>query len=478
MGVTRSLLWSVLALGSAATLVAPRVPAAVDDTAAVMKQHAARSPSARRAGRSAAGGLWWPCDAGGWRRHSDRYARSCARCGTGARDPHPETGHTVKGVYLVIDNNPAPLAGHFTFGPRADPAVIKLRVRVNMYTYMHAVAEGVDGKLYVSQQFVKTSGGCSAPAGPDNTEALKDVGLMKLKLFGTFTPGKPLQAQLMIRHPNFNGMQMDQMTRTFTPARFIRPVGASYDGAQVFRLDSDISLSTDPVITFGFVPDKQGTMKLLVRDSDNALFNHSFDVPAGSGLISGGSPVGGSVILGRALCVGVALAFLAGARAGWRRCRSRKATGWGRRAGPVTKTLSGGTVIHAQRLAKLLKPGGVLVVDVSDAPKQPPSCPQAAVWLPVPHPVIPGAIWIPGAGLGGIDPGIERLLRERLAQGTGNDPEHPVVIYCHRSCWLSWNAAKRAIGYGYRRIYWYPDGMEGWRAAGFPTASAEPCCPD
>ena len=187
----------------------------------------------------------------------------------------------IKGLYLVIDNNPSPVAGHFTFGPRSDPRTLKLRVRVNQYTFIHAVAETADGKLFVSRQFVKTSGGCSAPVGADNAQALKDMGLMKLHLLGTFTPGKPLQAQLMIRHPNFNGMQMDQITRLFTPPRFIRTIDASYDGAPIFHLDSDISLSTDPVITFGFVPDKQGTMQLVVRDSDNALFNHSFDVPAG-----------------------------------------------------------------------------------------------------------------------------------------------------------------------------------------------------
>lgn len=145
--------------------------------------------------------------------------------------------------------------------------------------------------------------------------------------------------------------------------------------------------------------------------------------------------------------------------------------------GPVTQTLSGGTVIHARRLAQLLKAGGVLVVDVSDAPKRPANLPAGSVWLPLPHAVIPGAIWIPGAGLGGIDPGIERLFRARLSQGTGNDPERALVIYCHRSCWLSWNAAKRAISYGYRRVYWFSDGMEGWRAAGFPSASAEPVLP-
>ena len=187
----------------------------------------------------------------------------------------------IKGLYLVIDNNPSPVASHFTFGPRADPRSLKLRVRVNQYPFIHAVAETADGGLFVSQQFVKTSGGCSAPVGADNAQALKDMGLMKLHLLGTFTPGKPLQAQLMIRHPNFNGMQMDQITRNYTPARFIRTIDATYDGSAVFHLDSDISLSTDPVITFGFVPDKQGTMQLVVRDSDNALFNHSFDVPAG-----------------------------------------------------------------------------------------------------------------------------------------------------------------------------------------------------
>jgi sulfur-oxidizing protein SoxY len=187
----------------------------------------------------------------------------------------------IKGLYLVIDNNPSPLASHFTFGPRADPHILKLRVRVNQYTYIHAVAETADGKLFVSRQFVKTSGGCSAPVGADNADALKDLGLMKLHLLGPFSPGKPLQAQLMIRHPNFNGMQMDLSSRGYTPARFIRTIDATYDGAAIFHLDSDISLSTDPVITFGFVPEKKGSMQLVVRDSDNAAFNHSFAVPAG-----------------------------------------------------------------------------------------------------------------------------------------------------------------------------------------------------
>ena len=142
--------------------------------------------------------------------------------------------------------------------------------------------------------------------------------------------------------------------------------------------------------------------------------------------------------------------------------------------GPVAATVSGGTGIHTRRLAALLQAGGVMVVDVSDAPRRPANMGAGAVWLPLPHPVIPGGIWIPGAGLGAISAPVERLFRAQLARGTGSDLAHRIVIYCHQSCWLSWNASKRAISYGYRNVYWFPDGMEGWHAAGLPSAVAEP----
>jgi sulfur-oxidizing protein SoxY len=185
----------------------------------------------------------------------------------------------IKAVYLVIDNNPSPLAAHITFGPKADPHSMKFRVRVNEYTFMHAVAETQDGKLYVTEKFVKAAGGCSAPAGSDDKAALKEIGRMKLKLLGDFAAGKPLQAQLMIRHPNFNGVQMNQITRDYMPARFIKTTEVTYEGGIVFHLDSDISISTDPVINFGFVPQAKGKLKVAVRDSGDAAFDHSFDIP-------------------------------------------------------------------------------------------------------------------------------------------------------------------------------------------------------
>ena len=189
----------------------------------------------------------------------------------------------IKGIYLVIDNNPGPLAGHFTFGPQGDPHSLKLRVRVNAYTYIHAVAETTDNQLYSVARFVKAAGGCSAPAGGDEQQALQDLGHIKLRMLKPFVAGKTMEAQLMIRHPNFNGMQMNQTTRMFTPAMFIRTIDVSYDGAQVMHLDSDISLSSDPVINFGFIPPKKGQLKVQVRDTKDATFGQSFDVPEHAG---------------------------------------------------------------------------------------------------------------------------------------------------------------------------------------------------
>jgi sulfur-oxidizing protein SoxY len=186
----------------------------------------------------------------------------------------------IKSLYLIIDENPGPLAGHFIFGPQADPHSLKLRVRVNAYTYIHAVAETSDGQLYSVARFVKAAGGCSAPAGGDEREALQDIGHIRLRLLRPFVPGRPMQAQMMIRHPNFNGMQLDQVTRLYTPALFIRTIDVSYNDAEVMHLDSDISLSSDPVIDFGFVPAQKGRLKVLVRDTKDATFGQSFDVPA------------------------------------------------------------------------------------------------------------------------------------------------------------------------------------------------------
>ncbi len=184
----------------------------------------------------------------------------------------------IERLYLIIDNNPGPLAGKFTFGEAADPSELKVRMRVNTYTDIHAVAEAKDGKLYSVQKFVKAAGGCSAPAGSNDPTALQDLGKMRLRLPTDIALGKTVRAQLMIRHPNFNGMQMDQITRHYTPAHFIKTIDVTFEGKKVLNVESDIALSTDPVINFGFVAHKAGQLRVVVNDSRDNTFERTFEV--------------------------------------------------------------------------------------------------------------------------------------------------------------------------------------------------------
>ena len=135
----------------------------------------------------------------------------------------PQTAERyIKTVHLLIDHNPAPLAGVFHLTPANGIATIATRVRINEYTNVRAIAETSDGQLYMASRFVKAAGGCSAPALKDAEAALARLGRMKLK-HEPFRLGEPNQVQLLISHPNYTGMQMDQLSRNWIPPHYVRP---------------------------------------------------------------------------------------------------------------------------------------------------------------------------------------------------------------------------------------------------------------
>jgi PQQ-dependent catabolism-associated CXXCW motif protein len=81
---------------------------------------------------------------------------------------------------------------------------------------------------------------------------------------------------------------------------------------------------------------------------------------------------------------------------------------------------------------------------------------------------LPGAIWLRGAGLGtGFGDEVQQRLAARLMELTGGDKSRAMVFFClSRTCWLSYNAALRAVSLGYRNVMWYRGGRNAWIAAG------------
>jgi len=187
----------------------------------------------------------------------------------------PPGAGPIRTLHLVIDNNPSPVAAVFTFAPRSGRADIETRVRIDEYTHVRAIAQTSDGKLYMASRWVKASGGCSAPPGKDPAAALATLGRMRLRVDGDVAPGRPVQAQLMISHPNRSGLAMDQGTRQYTPAHFVRKVDVTYGGEPVLSADLDFAISENPHLRFWFVPQGQGELKATVVDSRDLTFQSS-----------------------------------------------------------------------------------------------------------------------------------------------------------------------------------------------------------
>lgn len=189
----------------------------------------------------------------------------------------PQTAdHYIKTITLVIDNNPVPFAAAFHFTPDSGKADVAMRLRVNSYTHVRAIAETNDGKLTMSKAFVKASGGCSAPIGADIDAAMARLGKMKFKLDGDkLALQQPNLTQLLISHPNITGMQMDQISRLIKPAHYVQDVKVSFNGKPIMTAQTDIAVSADPNFRFYFVPPQPGELKAEIKDNTGQSFAYA-----------------------------------------------------------------------------------------------------------------------------------------------------------------------------------------------------------
>jgi PQQ-dependent catabolism-associated CXXCW motif protein len=124
--------------------------------------------------------------------------------------------------------------------------------------------------------------------------------------------------------------------------------------------------------------------------------------------------------------------------------------------GATPSQLPGGQVITTKGLLPLLRQGiPVYVFDVLGAEQ---SLPQAiaAAWAAEP---------------GDFEDETQQRLAQLLQQVTRGDRAAPLVFYCAGpQCWMSYNAALRAVHLGYRNVLWYRGGMEAWARAGQRSA--------
>jgi PQQ-dependent catabolism-associated CXXCW motif protein len=142
---------------------------------------------------------------------------------------------------------------------------------------------------------------------------------------------------------------------------------------------------------------------------------------------------------------------------------------------PVPLTLAGAKVVDTLQVEKLHEGKAAIFIDVFPKPPKPVNLPAGTLWIDPKHDTIAGSHWVPNVGYGVTPAGVDDYFRATLRKLTASQPGKPLLFFCLRNCWMSWNAAKRAIEWGYEDVIWYPEGTDGWLDAGndlFATASA------
>jgi PQQ-dependent catabolism-associated CXXCW motif protein len=141
---------------------------------------------------------------------------------------------------------------------------------------------------------------------------------------------------------------------------------------------------------------------------------------------------------------------------------------------PTPATLAGARVIDTAEAQRLGRDKAAAFIDVMPRAPRPANLPADTVWRDKPRSDIPGSLWLVDTGYGVIPPDTLEYFQRGLARAAGGDRTRPLVFYCLEDCWMSWNAAKRALSLGYRTVLWYPEGTDGWLRAGLPVEERAP----
>jgi len=140
---------------------------------------------------------------------------------------------------------------------------------------------------------------------------------------------------------------------------------------------------------------------------------------------------------------------------------------------PVPATLRGARVLSEEEAADVWNKNGGIFIDVYPQAPKPPGLPAGTFWREPVHRSIEGAQWLPNVGYGALSPAMDEYFRQRLETFSKGKRDAALIFFCLKDCWMSWNAAKRALEYGYTNVMWFRDGTDGWQQLGYPLAEVK-----
>lgn len=123
--------------------------------------------------------------------------------------------------------------------------------------------------------------------------------------------------------------------------------------------------------------------------------------------------------------------------------------------GPTPASLPGGQIITTKGLVELIQSQQTpyILFDVLGGPM-----------------MLPGATpAVQAAQPGQFGDQVSQQMGQYLEQVLQGNKQIPLIFYCQSvQCWMSYNAALRAVNLGYTNVLWYRGGIEAWQQIGGP----------
>lgn len=181
-------------------------------------------------------------------------------------------------IYLFVEENPQPLVGIFDLTEEMGRADLAMRVRVDKYTNVRAVAVLNTGEHHMVTNFVKAQGGCSAPLAADFKAAMDRIGSMKFKTVSREEDDDLLIGQFLLSHPNITGMQKDQKTQLIRPEHYVKKIRIYQGDTLIMTAETGFSVSADPTFRFFFRPNGANRLRAEVEDSKGLTWEKDFEI--------------------------------------------------------------------------------------------------------------------------------------------------------------------------------------------------------
>lgn len=189
-------------------------------------------------------------------------------------------GHAkaIKKIYVIVDANPIQLAATYNLTEELGNFNLSTRIRLETDSFVRAIGETADGKLYMAAIPIRAAGGCGGIIDADEAEVRAAAGKIKMNVAAPVSFGSSTPTTFIIKHPMRTGLQRDLVSQGFLPAFFINKATFTYNNKPVFDVDFNVGTSEDPYLKFDFVPKEPGTLEVKATDNEGKSFSHQIDV--------------------------------------------------------------------------------------------------------------------------------------------------------------------------------------------------------